>query len=323
LILAAHSISRSSEIESQNHEGSAPDEPKPEPVLPTPGVDRESATWPVDVDFRAALKWLGVLAGQATLLGALFFYVGWVRTQSLLQYFGLNNNIVNLSWNDYILRSPNVVIRGLTLICALSLLLVIGGASAWTYLAPRAADHPWLSRGTYALATVTLTFGLLGYFNVLTYSRTIPFVPLIIVLAAALFAFGAAFSSAADKTRSEERAHHPAIAILVVLTTILCGFWAASVYATQTGQELAESIERFPTQRSRVAIYAESDLGLAPPVICTNITASRYTRRCSGLRLLIYAPEKYILIPDNWSRGHDPVYIISDDPSIRVEITSS
>ena len=109
----------------------------------------------------------------------------------------------------------------------------------------------------------------------------------------------------------------------MVLTTILCGFWAASVYATQTGQELAESIERFPTQRSRVAIYAESDLGLAPPVICTNITASRYTRRYSGLRLLIYAPEKYILIPDNWSRGHDPVYIISDDPSIRVEITSS
>ena len=119
------------------------------------------------MDFRSALKWVGVLAGQATLLGALFYYVGWVRTQSLLQHFGLNNNIVQLSWNDYILRSPNVVIRGLTLICALSLLLVIGGVSAWTHLAPRSADHPWLSRGTYALATVALAFGLLGYYNIL------------------------------------------------------------------------------------------------------------------------------------------------------------
>jgi hypothetical protein len=275
------------------------------------------------VDFRAALKWLGVLAGQATLLSALFFYVGWVRTQSLLQYFGLNNNIVKLSWNDYILRSPNVVIRGLTLICALSLLLVIGGASAWTYLAPRSAEHPWLWRGTYVLATVALTFGLLGYFNILIYSSTIPFVPLIIALAAALFAFGAALSSAAEKTPSGERAPRPAIATLVVLTVVLCAFWTASVYATQTGQNLAESIEQFPAQRSSVAIYAESDLGLAPPVISTNITESRYKRRYTGLRLLIYAPEKYILIPDNWSRGRDPVYIILDDPTIRVEITSS
>ena len=95
------------------------------------------------------------------------------------------------------------------------------------------------------------------------------------------------------------------------------------MYATQTGQDLAESIERWPAQRSSVAIYAENDLGLAPPVICTDITTSRYKRRCSGLRLLIYASEKYVLIPDNWRRTRDPVYIIADDPSIRVEITSS
>jgi hypothetical protein len=105
--------------------------------------------------------------------------------------------------------SPNVVIRGLTFVCALSLLLVIGGASAWNYLAPRSADHPWLSRGIYALATVALTFGLLNYFNILIFSRTIPFVPLIIASAAALFALAAALSSAADKTRSRERAAIP------------------------------------------------------------------------------------------------------------------
>ena len=68
-----------------------------------------------DVTLQVGLRWLGVVVGQATVVGALFFYFGWVRTQSLLVHFGLDNNIVSQSWNDYVLRSPNVVVRALTL----------------------------------------------------------------------------------------------------------------------------------------------------------------------------------------------------------------
>src|SRR5215218_4204323 len=121
---------------------------------------------PVALNFREALKWLGLIAGQAALLGALLFYFGWVRTQSLLRYFGLDNNIIQLSWNDYVLRSPNVVIRALTLACSISMLLAIVGALLWTYVAPRSRNYLWLSLLSYALAVVALALGLLGYFNI-------------------------------------------------------------------------------------------------------------------------------------------------------------
>src|SRR5829696_4909948 len=99
---------------------------------------------PVALNFREAMKWLGLIAGQAALLGALLFYFGWVRTQSLLRYFGLDNNIIQLSWNDYILRSPNVIIRALTFGCLSAMLLAIGGALLWTYLTPKSRSSLWL-----------------------------------------------------------------------------------------------------------------------------------------------------------------------------------
>jgi hypothetical protein len=295
-------------------------------------------TSPVALNFREALKWLGLIAGQAALLGALLFYFGWVRTQSLLRYFGLDNNIIQLSWNDYILRSPNVVIRGLTLACSISMLFAIGGALLWTYLAPKSRSFLWLSLLSYALAVAALALGLLGYFNIVIYSGTIPFVPIFFALAVGLLALGAALSSNADKAGFDEdavrlaeankapsggRAYHSLLGALAVLTVVTCGFWITSVYATQTGLDLAEAIEQDTTQRSKVIIYSESDLGFAPPVITRSVAGSRYKWQYSGLRYLIYAPEKYVLIPDNWRRGEDPTYIIPVDASIRVEIISS
>jgi hypothetical protein len=286
--------------------------------------NKRKTAWPEDLNLRPALKWLGLIAGQAALLGALLFYVGWVRTQSLLRHFGLDNNIIHLSWNDYILRSPNVVIPALTLTFAVSVLLVIAGGSLWTYLRRRQKDHLALSLGSYVLAAVALVLGLVGYFDKVVFSATIPFVPIFFAVAVALFALGAGVSPITDKAKSGVRAYHSTIAILVVLTAVLSTFWIASVYATHTGEALAVLIEKHPTTRTSVTIYSQVDLGLAPPVITTKLAEdSPFKRRYSGLRFLIYAPDKYALIPENWRRGRDPVYIIRDDPSIRVEITSA
>jgi hypothetical protein len=284
--------------------------------------NKRKTAWPDDLNFKPALKWLGVIAGQAALLSALLFYVGWVRTQSLLRHFGLDNDIIHLSWNDYILRSPNVVIPALTLTFAVSVFLVIAGGSFWSYLGPP-KGHLGLSLGSYVLATVALVLAVVGYLNKVVFSTTIPFVPIFFALAVGLLALGAWLSPITDKAKSEARAYRSTIGILVVLTAVLSAFWIASVYATQTGHALAVEIEKYPTRRTSVTIYSEADLGFAPPVITTPLSDSRFKRRYSGLRFLIYAPEKYVLIPEGWRRGQDPVYIIRDDPSIRVEITSS
>jgi hypothetical protein len=312
----------SSNLKSKPQPVSEPESPSR--VKTTSDTDNKSrVAWPADLNFKPALKWLGLIAGQATLVGALLFYIGWVRTQSLLNYFGLNNNIIRLPWADYVMRSPNAVIPPLTFIFAVSLFVVIAGGSLWIYLSRRPKSHLGLSLASYALAVVALVLGIRGLLFHVFYSRTIPFVPIFFVLAAALFALGVGLSSHRDKNKSELPSYHSIVGYLVVLTGLLGTFWIASVYATNTGRALAVSIEQNPAERTSVTIYSEADLGFAPPVITTPLSDSRFKQRYSGLRFLIYAPEKYVLIPEGWRRGRDPVYIIRDDPSIRVEITSS
>jgi len=286
---------------------------------------------PVGVDLRTGVKWIGLIAGQATLVAALLFYFGWVRTQSLLTYFGLDNNIVQLSWNDYVLRSPNVVIRGLTLSCAVLILLTLAATRFWSYWASRPSgrrwlsrpsSRSWLSRGAFALAAVAFVLGVLGFFNLVVYSATFPFVPIFVALSVALGALGSAVSPRkVSKNQPAYTRYRTALGVLVVSVGLLSIFWIASVYATQVGRELGQSIEQHPAQRPRVTVYSETDLAMGPSATSSTVTGSRYTRRYSGLRLLIYASGKYMLIPDAWRRGRDPVYIIPDDAGIRVEIT--
>ena len=90
----------------------------------------EGRDWWSGLDLRTATRWFGLLLGQTTLLGTLLFYFGWVRTQSLLLHFGLDNNLVRQSWSDYILRAPNLVVRGLTFLALALLLPAYLGAGA-------------------------------------------------------------------------------------------------------------------------------------------------------------------------------------------------
>jgi hypothetical protein len=280
------------------------------------GGDRSG--WLMGLDFRTGLKWLAILAGQTALLGALLFYFGWVRTQSLLIYFGLDNNIVRLSWNDYVLRSPNLAIRALTLACVVAILLMLVGGSFWAYLGARPISRRWLPRFVFGIAAIVLVLGILGYFNVVVYSATFPFVPIFIATAVGLFILGAALSSPGSEPDASKRSFAAVLTGLLLLTAVLCAFWSVSVYATHVGDDFARSIERSTSQRPNVTIYSEDDLSLAPPVSAVAIQGTRFKMKYRGLRLLIYAADRFVLIPDNWKRRRDPVY-----PNIRVEITWS
>jgi len=276
-----------------------------------------------EVEFGPGLRWIGVVVGQVTILGALLFYFGWVRTQSLLLYFGLDNNIVPQSWNDYVLRSPNVVVPALTLASVAAMLFVLLFAVVWRYLRDRTRLHRRMLLVSYCLGAVILVMGMLGYFNIVVYSATFPFVPLFIAVAVALLTLGVWLSTIGVSREAEASLPLPILMGFVLITCLLCVFWSVSVYATNVGHDLAVSIEQFPSQRPKVVLYSEEGLGFTAPVNITNIDDGQYQVRYSGLRLLIYASDRYILIPEAWRRGHDPVFVVRDSSEIRVEITTS
>ncbi|UCG11221.1 MAG: hypothetical protein JSU72_11755 [Deltaproteobacteria bacterium] len=55
------------------------------------------------------LKPIAVVAAPATVLAALLFYFGWVYTQEFYNAFGIDQSILGLSNQDYVLRSTRVV----------------------------------------------------------------------------------------------------------------------------------------------------------------------------------------------------------------------
>lgn len=62
-------------------------------------------------DSSSVLTVIGTNTSLVVLITALFYYFGWVRTHSFLDYFGVDPSLVGYSTADYVLRSINVTFQ--------------------------------------------------------------------------------------------------------------------------------------------------------------------------------------------------------------------
>src|SRR5262249_61939 len=120
------------------------------------------------------------------------------------------------------------------------------------------------------------------------------------------------------KNRSRpEPEPHSWTAQFQIITTIIIDialiFWALPIYANiagqQAGKELASNLGVLP----KVVVYSETSLGLMDPGIRTELigkSITQYRYRYSNLRLLLYSDGRYLLIPDTWKPGRDPVFLL-------------
>ncbi len=102
-------------------------------------------------------------------------------------------------------------------------------------------------------------------------------------------------------------------------------FWAVAVYATISGQQVAKDLAADLPSQPSVVVYSKTSLGLTTPSVMTvRLTddGDPYRYQYSQLRLLLYSGGQYFLVPDNWEQGRDPVILLDDDSSIRIEFYS-
>lgn len=277
----------------------------------------------IAVPLHTAVRWLTLLVGQTTVLGALLFYFGWVRTQSLLLHFGLDNNLVRQSWSDYVLRSSNLVIRGLVIATLGLAALLVVIELAGPVLRRRERPRRVVRRTAYGLAGALGLLGVLGYYDLLVYSRAYPVVPGLTATAAACLLLALVLRPTAPHRTRDQRIALSSLVAALVSVIVFSAFWAVSTYATVVGDSFARTIESSPGLRPRVVVYADQDLGLDRPASALTTPNGRYTVRYTGLRLLIYSADRYVLLPDGWHSGADPAYLIEDTEHIRVEILVS
>jgi hypothetical protein len=307
-------------------------------------------TGAVDSNVSRALRAVGTIAAQTTVVAALLFYFGWARTQAVLNYFGIDPAVAHLSVNDYVLRSLVVTVRFLVGLGLLGLILLACHRCIATVLG--AGHHPRLGNLLFCVflfvGLLSCTAGVLGFYNWVVYSPRYPFTPIFLLAGVNLVAYGFYIrrhadgsaqkeasrdrntdqSSSAGRPRSRPDEHGWAgmQATVLLIVDIVLIFWTVAVYANFQGQNDAELLASNLATKPRVVVYAETPLNLTDPHVTIERLPARGglpQYRYSNLRLLLYSDGRYFLLPDNWKRGHDPVILLREDNGVRFEFYNS
>ncbi|MBO1336589.1 hypothetical protein J3486_35780 [Streptomyces sp. VRA16 Mangrove soil] len=98
--------------------------------------------------------------------------------------------------------------------------------------------------------------------------------------------------------------------------------WVVALVAGQLGRADARADAALIVRRPAVVVLSTHRLSIAPPGPGgEDLGRGAYYRyRYQGLRLLIERDHRYYLLPVGWRRRTDPVYVVQDDSSVRIEI---
>jgi hypothetical protein len=256
-----------------------------------------------------------VIAPFTTLTG-LLYYFGWVRTNAIFGYFGIDANLLAYSPQDYLLRSVGVAFRP----CAA--LLLGSSAVVLLYGLLRRADRRTVWHHRIVLTDVAL-IGLLliapSIAVLFGWLRTDTPLPAAVglVAGAVLLEVGATFWEPDRPSRPERALRRATVAGAVIIGL----FWSVAIYAQQTGERVAQSFAANPASMPNAVIFSRKNLALSGPGVTMTKTTAEYPYRYAGLRLFIHRNNRWFLLPDGWRKDNGAAaYILTDSGDLRVEL---
>ena len=267
---------------------------------------------------------MAALTAQTAVLTALLYYWGWAEGQAYFGYFGVSTSMLDLGTTDYVLRSVAVAVPPLlAAVCIIGLAAVVLSP---VWLAVTTWPPPQVRVVLLGLEAVAGLLALAGALSfVLGYTWRLPPAgrPLLLALAVAVIS-GAIWLG----TRTQVwTLRVPWVAMSMALTiAALAIFWSWTLYARDTGLSRAKHVVDQLERRTAIALYAERRLAISGPgitVIDISTSESAYRFRYDGLRLLAKAQGRWFLLPREWHSGRDPVFVLRDDPDIRVDLVAA
>jgi hypothetical protein len=288
---------------------------------------------------------IGAVVAPITVLTALGLYIGWRRTASYAQYFGIDQSVLQYSTQDYLLRSwqnaSQVVFA-----------VVLGSIVATVFHLQ--VKHLMLSQRERSLAVLMLiSYVIIGLSSavllILVISAIVPagdqwiygiiynspYVTshAVVALAAALLLY---FGPLALRARNlqqrrfviDQLAPNTRVITVLVMTLLFLGLLSATdKYVSRLGSEDAEYMAATLSDRQGVIVYSKDDLALPNEVSRTELTGPNqaYRYRYEGLRLYIRSADRYFLLPTTWSKVDANttraarLIVLRDDQSLRLE----
>ncbi|MEX1078295.1 MAG: hypothetical protein WED09_04225 [Homoserinimonas sp.] len=274
-------------------------------------------------DRNDLLRSIVVVVGNVTVLSALLVYFGWKRSEVQAKGLGIDESLLGMSTQEYILRSVGSVLVLLIVMALFGMLWVLldrwlalrldrYGANDRVYLwvtrllpaaivlLPLAAwlGRRWWPEGAYIGFPLLFAAGLL----LLLYA----------------FSLRGALPGAIPLPAGTESVLRASTATLIAVAL----FTAATNYATVEAQQLVRAFERQVPTLPGVEVYSMEPLNIEAPGVDTTQFADEagYRFRYSGLRLLERVGGQYFLISDEWTRRSGVVVVLkNDEPGVRYE----
>jgi hypothetical protein len=279
------------------------------------------------------LKVVGSIVAPTTLLTALLFYFGRLHATGMFQYFGVHFTVLDLSVQDYLVRSADGLI--------LPLVIVVGAAllALWMHHLLLGALPPRSRRITLQfLIPVTGTVGLVlvvlamadatgaSIFVTFPEGRGLSLSIGVLLLAYAVRLLRLLRSESRSDRGAERTTTAAAIAewCSIFLLVSVGLFWAVGSYAAGVGTGRAQQIEAVLPNYPDTVLYNEKSMSLQAPgvqeVVCHNPEAA-YRYRYEGLKLVMQSGNQYLFLPAGWTRANGSAILIPRSETMRLEFS--
>jgi hypothetical protein len=268
----------------------------------------------------AVQHWAPVLAtylAPTTLVVALLYYFGYVRSAALYAYFGLDIAALGLSRQDYLLRAVDALYVPLGVV----LLVVLAGFWSHWFLnrkLARQSQSPWIRPLSYGLVILGVVIFLMGIVGIVVPRLSWPLLtPLSIGVGVVFAGFGISQIFILRGSDPEGRPFKVSVGLLSGIV-ILSLFWAVNEYAQAYGKGRAETLM---SERPTVIIDTKDRLFAEAPG--TSETAleknGTYRFRYRGYRLLAQSNNTVFLIPERWTPDQGAILALPNNDSIRLQ----
>lgn len=305
------------------------------PATGQPGVvpdDRETSTdYGVKAELPKVLKIAAGVIAPATLITALLFYFGYNHAYWYFQYFGVNDTVLDLTAQDYWLRSADSLFVPLAAIVGVCLLTV------WIYRVVSGRLNERQQRivskaGIVAAAVVgiiSLIVAILGILNPAAFESALALPGLCLAGSVVLLAI-VSRTQRTQRERSNAQPRVPSwvgLAEIGFLFVLVSGglFWSVTNYSAAAGSARGLATQKALPTAPDTALYSERSLSIpavsAKEIICPQ-SEGAYRYRYAGLKLVFASGSQFFLLPASWPGSGGVAIVIPRTDALRLEFVA-